>query len=241
MKRLLLCAVLLTLCASLANAGESSCPADRAAKLGHSPIADFHDILAPTWHEAWPSKDYDALLEAGPKFAEAFVAIAKLEPTLKTDARMALFTQNRDSLKHMVDQFATAAKSGDKDKVYQLMPDLHDAFEMTASSLLPISYPEFDGMVITLNLIRESHLPKNNMAGIIGSTETLVDKFEGLSEKTIPADLVDVRKELITEFAAMKEIALKAKSCCDKGDMDNYREHIDALGNAVDAVIEKYI
>ena len=56
------------------------------------------------------------------------------------------------------------------------MPRVHEAFEQTAAMLSPYSYPELEGAMMTAGIILEQHIPKNNMEGITGSTETLVTK-----------------------------------------------------------------
>jgi len=221
---------------------QAGCPADRAAQLGYDPFHTFHKIMAPTWHTAWPDKNYDTLLAAGPKFKEAFASIAKMEPTFKTKDGKKAFLKARDSFSKIIEMYAAAAKRGDKEAVYDLMPQLHDAFEMTASTLLPVSYPEIEAAVITLNLIMETHLPKNNMEGIVQSTETLVDRFVILADTTIIPDVLkEKKKEILTEIAAMKILVLQMKECCDKNDMEHYKEHATELDMKLKGFFEKYI
>ncbi len=241
MKTKLLILSLLLLLVSAVQADESGCPAHKAAEQGFNPIDDFHKILAPVWHDAWPEKDYDALIAAGPKFKEAFDGIAKLEPKFKSKAREAKFMALRKEFKQKVDEFATAARAGDKEKVYEIMPDLHDAFEMTASSLLPVDYPEFDGFLTTLSIIAKKHIPKNNMEGIIGSTETLVEKASHLNEKTLPEELQEHKKAVLSDLSTIKAITKKMKECCDKKEMDEYKKHLTELQKKVDAFMESYI
>ncbi len=222
--------------------GHASCPAHRAAELGHNPFEAFHKIMAPAWHTAWPDKDYDALLAAGPEFQGAFVGIANMEPTFKTKNRKEAFLKARDSFSKIVEMYAAAAEKGNKETVYDLMPKLHDAFEMTASTLLPVSYPEIEAAMITLNLITQTHLPKKNMEGVVGSTETLVAKFDVLEDTTaIPDDLKEKKKEILTEIAAMKKLARQMKECCGKNDMEQYKEHATELDTKLKKFFEKYI
>lgn len=253
MKKHLLILVALLLLAPLTQATEPAhenepgrkhvgCPAHQAAEQGLTSFETFHNIMAPAWHTAWPDKDYDALLAAGPKFKEAFVGIAKMEPTFKTESRKKAFLKARDSFSQIVQTYAAAAEKGDKEAVYDLMPKLHDAFEMTASTLLPISYPEVEAVAVTLNLILETHLPKNNLEGIFGSTETLVAKFVILSDTTtIPDDLKEKQTDILTEIAAMKELAQQMKESCDKKDMERYKEHATKLDTKLKGFFKKYI
>ena len=222
--------------------GHAGCPAHQVAKMGFTVFHDFHEIMAPAWHTAWPDKDYDALLAAGPKFKEAYIGIAKMEPTFKTKYAYKAFLKARDSFSRIIEMYAAAAKRGDKEAVYDLMPQLHDAFEMTASTLLPVSYLEIEAAVITLNLIMETHLPENNVEGIVGSTETLVARFVVLADTTsIPDELKERQKEILAEIAAMKKLVLQMKESCDKKDMKSYKVHATELDTKLKGFFEKYI
>ncbi|HWR83496.1 MAG TPA: hypothetical protein VN285_09340 [Candidatus Deferrimicrobium sp.] len=222
--------------------GESACPAHRAAQLGHDPFGDFHKIMAPAWHIAWPQKEYESLLAAGPKFQEAFAAIAKMEPSFKSEKRQQTFTRARDSLGLIVKAYADASAKGNKETVYALMPHLHDAFEAAASSLLPISFPEIEGVVVTLDLILEKHLPANNREGIVGSTETLMSKFEFLTDTTvIPDELQDRKADIVVDVTAMKNLTAKMKECSDKNDMAQYQEYAVRLSAELKGFMEKYL
>ena len=69
MKKLLILVFLLA-AFTIATADEKSCPADRAAQLGHDPFGAFHEIMAPAWHVAWPDSNFEALFEAGTAWVE---------------------------------------------------------------------------------------------------------------------------------------------------------------------------
>ncbi len=222
--------------------GHAGCPAHRAAELGHDPFHEFHKILAPVWHQAWPDKDYDALLMAGPRFTEAFVTIAKMEPTFKSQKRQQDFMKYRDEFAKYVKAYSVAAERGEKDKVYELMPGLHDAFEMTATTLLPVSYPEIEALAVTLDLIVGTHLPKDNLEGIIGSTETLLSRFSTLTDTaSVPVELKDHLAEIMQAVAVMKKLAMQMQECCDKKDMAAYKDHAAKLDAVVKEFYEKYI
>ncbi|MDF1543756.1 MAG: hypothetical protein P1R58_01495 [bacterium] len=237
--------LLLSLAVLLISAGavvsQSSCPADRAAQHGYDPFGEFHHVLAPVWHEAWPEKEYDALFAAGPRFAELFEKIAAMKPQFKSETRLAKFNQLREEFGALVEKFAEAARQKDKEAVYAIMPELHDGFEMTAATLLPVHYPEFEGVVITLNLIRESHLPTKNMDGILGSTKTLVARMERLNEETIPEELTDVKEGVLKDIEMVKATVAKLKECCDKEDLVKMSAYADELNRLLLKFATDYI
>jgi len=202
---------------------QEGCLADRAAAAGHAPFEAFHQIMAPAWHQAWPNKDYDALLAVGPRFVEAFTAIAKLAPKLKTAARRRAFDERRQQFSDLVARYADACRQGDTALVYKLMPDLHEAFEVTAAVLLPISYPEFEGLIVTLDLIIQTHLPNNNVEGLVGSTETLLAKMETLIEAPLPLDLREQEAVIRPKLEMMRQLVLHMLESLYQS---NIKEHI---------------
>jgi len=241
----IICAALTLLIAAGAAASDqtagSTCPSSRAAEAGYNPFEEFHAVMAPAWHQAWPDSNFADLFAAGPKFQEAFGKVAEMKPALKSAAREKVFAERRAALGGLVQKYAAAAAAEDKDKVYALMPELHDAFEQAASALLPVHYPEFEGMVVTLNLILETHLPKGNTDGVNGSTETLVEKLKALTPETLPEDLREHEAAIGAEFGAMSELAARMQKCCENRDMETYREHIKTLDGKVKEFIAKYI
>ncbi len=241
MKKLLLICAIFIIAFSSSFAGESSCPADRASAIGYNPFGDFHHLMAPVWHTAWAEKDFKTLLEAGPKFEKLFVPISTMEPKLKSEKRNAIFIEKREAFALAVKSFADACEAGDKDKAYELMPGLHDAFEMAASALLPLYYPEFDGFVISFNLLNENHIPTNNIDGINGTVETLIAKLDGLNEKTIPAELDDVKDDMVKEFGEIKKLVALLKECCDKKEMKKLATHANELSTLLDQFVVKFI
>lgn len=241
MRKVLIGGLLFLLMAGSVMSAENSCPADRAGKQGHNPIAEFHHVLAPVWHQSWPAKDYDALLKAGPQFAERFDEIEAMNPEFNTEKKQETFLKYRKQFGMLVDAFAVACEAGDKEKAYELMPDLHDAFEMTASALLPTHYPEFEGVVISSNLLVESHLPADNIDGIKGTTETLVAKINNLTEETIPEELLEKKAEILAKFAEMKKLVAKLQECCVKDDTAGIKKTAIELSKKIDSFALTYI
>ena len=241
MKRIILLISLSMLIFNIASADEKSCPADRAAELGNDPFGAFHEVMAPAWHIAWPDSNFEALFEAGPTFKEKFIAIEKLEPTFKNEKRKAEFIELRKNFAALVDEYALAAEEKNKEKVYELMPRLHDAFEYAASALLPVHYPQIEGVIITVNMILENHIPKNNTDGINGSTETLITKLSGFDPNALPDELKEYKVDIEQSFKDMLALAMLMEKCCKESDMEGYKKHITNLDKSLKQFIEKYI
>ena len=235
---MLLCILLLIV---IANADESGCPAHKATIYGFTAFKTFHHLISPLWHQAWPAKDYDALVAAGDDFKQVFAEVAKTEPKSRNKFRIREYETLRAKLGVLVENYAQAAAAGEKDKVYAILPELHNAFEITAAALLPIPYMEVHGLYVTSKLIVEKHLVENNVEGIQGSTEVVVTKVKYLTERSIPIELADQKDGLLAEFATLKDRAAKMKACCDESSMTEYRTHAVAMNQQLAALIEYYL
>lgn len=227
--------------ASTIVADETTCPASRAAGQGFAPFEAFHSVMAPAWHQAWPDEDYDALLAVGPEFSKLFKPIALLKPPLKTRSRRLAFLKNRQEFAALVRDYGKAATACDSAAVYEIMPRLHDAFEATASCLLPIHYPEFDGFVITVNLIAETHLPRTNRPGIVGSTETMGNKVKQLTSESIPKELGNEKAEILKQFDLIRDLVEQLNSHRHDDDLTTYVEIFGRLEGVTSQFVEKYI
>lgn len=235
----------LVLFSAALTAGEGpvkeNCPGDQAAELGLNPFGTFHEVIAPAWHQAWPDKDYDALIAAGPKFEKAFEGIAALTPKFTSKGRQEYFENCRKQFGEIVAMYALAARDGNKDKVYELLPSLHSGFEKTAAATMKIEYKQLDGIAVTMDLILNKHLPDDNKDGILGSTETLVAKVGTLNEETLPDALTWDKEAVMADLAGLKTLAGEMKKCCDSNDMDAYKTRAVEFDKKLKTFYETYL
>lgn len=232
--------IIMALAAPL-GAQEETCPGNRVGSLGFTPFEEFHAVMAPAWHHAWPEEDYRALFSAGSEFSDRFKKIAFLKPEFKTDARREAFLEHRREFAQLVRDYHEACRSKDSAAVMEIMPELHDAFEGTAATLLPVHYPEFEGFVVTLNLIIETHLPRNNREGLTGSTETLIRKAEVLSSETVPAELSEASEEVVKRQETFRELSHRLSQALADDDMDAFKTTLSQLEQEVERFIADFI
>jgi hypothetical protein len=224
-------------------AGEDTkvCPADKAAADGQTAFEAFHEVVAPAWHTAWPNKDYDALIAAGPAFEKAFGSLAALNPPMANETRKLYFAKCRGELGGLVKQYAEAARAADKDKVYELLPALHEAFEKTAAATMKISYPAVNGLTVTIDLILNKHLPENNLEGITGSTETLLIRLSTMNEESLPDALIWDKENVMQKLAGLRITAELMKKCCQTNDMTTYKVRAGEFDSSLKTFVETYL
>lgn len=233
-------ATLLLLAAGIATE-EIGCPADRAAEAGFEAFGEFHHVMAQTWHVDWPDSNFQALFAAGPEFSKLFKPIAILKPKFKTDTRRDTFLDHRRVFGQVVKDYNAACAKHDSATVYEMMPGLHDAFEAAAGDLLPIPYPELDGIIITTNLISETHLPSKNMDGLVGSTETLLIKAEYLSAETIPTELGEFSDEVMTMHEDVRKLSSLLSKQLASDDIVEYEKTLKQLQQLINKFQDEHL
>jgi hypothetical protein len=232
---------IMLLAVAASGSDETSCPAHKAQEQGLTPFGAFHEVMAPAWHKAWPDKDFAALFAAGPQFQERFKAIAELQLASGNPELLKAFAAHREAFGQLVAKYAEAAVRMDSAAVYEIMPNLHDEFELSASHAMPIAYKEVDGMRITVGIIHSTHLPNKNTTGLVGSAETLVAQAGALTLESLPAPLVAHKDSILAAFTAIKTTVSQLKACCDKNDWDGYTSHAAVLQEALKAFSAAYL
>ena len=219
--QLLMAALILLGVASL-SAEPQQCPADKAAERGYTAYDAFHKVMAPAWHTAWPAKDFGSLFKAGDEFASRIKAVDSVVPAMKSKLRTEKFIAARKAFDELVAVYASACKQMDSAKVYELMPQVHEAFEKSGSLLGPIEFPHLEGILLTMDVIIDKHLPEKNMEGIEASTATLVVKAKGFDSTMIPEDLNEQSAQVTALMAKINEACGKLAESAAAKDMTSY-------------------
>jgi hypothetical protein len=214
-------AMMLIIAATLA-AEPQQCPADKAAERGYTAYDAFHKVMSPAWHTAWPAKDFGSLFKAGDEFVSHLKAVDLVVPIMKSKMRAAKFIEARKTFDELVAVYADACKKKDSAKVYELMPKVHDAFEASGALLGPIDFPHLEGILVTIDVILDKHVPDKNMTGIEGSTSTLIAKAKAFDSTMIPEDSKEYAVVVSSLIARIHEVSRKLAESASAKDMATY-------------------
>jgi len=224
-----------------AQADESGCPAHKAAEAGFSPFDTLHQVIAPLWHNAYPDKDYQALIAGGDDLAKAFAGVAGIKPEIGNKSRLARFEKHRAELSQQIIEYAEASHKEDGKAAYEILPGLHESFEQAAAALLPVSYKEIEALYLTSGLIVLNHIPNKRIEGMTGSTATLVRKVEYLTEESIPDELKEHKADLLKKFVSLKKLASQMKQTCIDQDMVAFETYAKEIHEQLGAIVSAYL
>jgi hypothetical protein len=182
-------------------------------------LFDFHEVIVPIWHEAWPNKDTAALIKALPDVESGAAKITKAKlPGILRDRQKAWDEQVK-KLNAIVADYRAAAEKKETQPLLDAAEKLHSQFEAMIRTIRP-ALPEIDSFHQTLYQLYHYDLPAWNLPKIQTDAKELVVKVEALGKAQLgkrheakKAGFEAKRKEL---DAAVRELAKLAEAGTDQ-------------------------
>jgi hypothetical protein len=178
-------------------------------------LTDFHDIIYPMWHDAYPAKDYNALKGLVPKIKSSMESINKAKlPGILREKETAWKSQLNE-LNNSAQNYYSAANGNDNIALLTAAEKLHSSYEKMVRVLSP-ALKEIDDFHQTLYIIYHKLLPDSKFDEIAGLTGILITKAEAIVN--YPQDKLKTRlgdkleaynvsvKGLYDSVASLKEV-----------------------------------
>jgi hypothetical protein len=182
-------------------------------------LIDFHDIIYPIWHTAYPAKDYKALrgFVAEIDAQAAKINAADLPGILREkkqawDGGLAEFNQ-------AVVAYGKAAAGSDDQALLAAAELLHARFEMLVRAIRPVT-KEMDAYHKVLYVVFHKYLPEKNYTEICKVAADMAAKAEAITKATLSPRL-EAKNEAFQAAAAKLLVETKAleaagKACLEK-------------------------
>ena len=153
-------------------------------------LTDFHDIIYPMWHDAYPSKDYSALKGFVPKIKSYMDNInkAKLPGILRE--KETVWKSQLNDLNKSAQNYYSAAANNDNIALLAAAEKLHAGYEMMVRVIRP-ALKEIDDFHQTLYVIYHKLYPDAKFNEIAALSGTLITKAEAI--KNYPPDKLKTR------------------------------------------------
>ncbi|MCX8056655.1 MAG: hypothetical protein N3F03_03465 [Ignavibacteria bacterium] len=177
-------------------------------------LVEFHDIMYPIWHTAYPSKDIEALKsyvdEVNKKAEKIFNA--KLPGILRE--KEAKWKKGVDEFREAVNKYNEAAKGSDDQALLNAAEELHTKYENLVRIIRPI-LKELDEFHKVLYVIYHKYLPDKKWKEIKNECNSLKEKSKKVLEATLPKRLEaksEEYKKLAQELVKSVDKVCKAKN-----------------------------
>lgn len=204
-------------------------------------LFDFHEVIYPIWHTAYPNKDYAMFKQLLPDVnagAENIFA-AKLPGILRDKEKE--WTKGLDKFSLSVKNYNDACKNNDEAKMLLSAEQLHADFEMLVRIVKPVT-KEVDEFHKVLYMIYHHYGPNKNTLELNKAIDDLYKRADELKNCVLPKWASD-KKESFTKAAdelynATKELKELKDSKAEAKQIDNGIEKVHTNYQKLEALFD---
>lgn len=191
-------------------------------------LSDFHEIIYPIWHTAYPEKDYAALREYVTEVNRLAKNLfeAKLPGILRD--KKAKWDEGMAQMKKAVEDYNKAASAEDDRALLDAAEALHAKFEMMVRIIRPV-LKEMDDFHKVLYVVYHKHLPDKKFDAIASLCGELVQKAEAITKATLPQGLVGEREAFSAAAKDLWEASQQLQEKCDAGNTEAIEKAVEYL------------
>jgi hypothetical protein len=191
-------------------------------------LGDFHEIIYPIWHTAYPEKDYAALREYVPEVNRLAKNVfnAKL-PGILRDKKVK-WDLGLEQLKKAVEDYNKAAAGEDDQVLLDAAEVLHAKFEMMVRLIRPV-LKEIDEFHKVLYVVYHKYLPNKEFDKIKSVSDDFILKAEAITKATLPKRLEAKADAYAAAAKDLLEASKKLKQTCETQDAETVEKAVEFL------------
>lgn len=168
---------------------------DSTEIIAEVPALDqFHDVIYPIWHVAYPSKDYAALRSYVDDIDKGAQKIYDAQlPGILQD-KQEIWNKGVDEFKVTVEEYKKLAADKDDEMLLKAAENLHSKYESLVRIIHPV-LPELDKFHQVLYMIYHKYLPQEDYQQIYLVSDDLVEKSEALTKTKLNTEDAELQKK----------------------------------------------
>ena len=191
-------------------------------------LSEFHEIIYPIWHTAYPEKDYAALREYVPEVNRLAKNLFKAKlPGILRDKK-AKWDLGMEQLKKAVEDYNKAAAGEDNQALLDAAEVLHAKFEMMVRLIRPV-LKEIDEFHKVLYVVYHKYLPNKEYANIRTVTDDMILKAKAITKAKLPKRLESKSDEFSVAAMELLEASKLLKATCLAGNTDVIEKAVESL------------
>lgn len=226
MVRRLAASFLMLVCLAAAPAVAQETPAPPATPAGECAdselssdvpaLANFHEVIAPLWHDAWPAKDLGLMRELLPRIHGHVESLQKVElPGILRD-KEAKWDEGVADCAARAGQLETALAADDEPAALDAAEALHAAFENLVRTVRP-RMKELDAYHQELYRAYHYDWPQRDLSALAGRAGDMAARCEALLAAAVPKRHEAKAPLLRERFAALCAATGKLREACAAG------------------------
>jgi hypothetical protein len=209
--------------------GKSNSSASDTLDLFTKAMNDFHEVLAPVWHETYPKKDFKSIREQAPLFQKKFFVLARAPlPNNLEKEKLDSLLAKRQMLSFYVSQFGMAAADAEDSALASTLEQMHGAYEELVG-VFAVEIKELDSFHETLYFIWHDALPKKNYSAIKETVPVLKTEIDSLMKVSLPYGCQKDKEEFEKKRTALKDAVYQVALVCQKGTNQQIEEALDLM------------
>ncbi len=225
------------ICPLTAGAEERNSPADSAASDSGSveplraALDDFHQVMAPLWHDSFSEQDFKAIRKKAPLLNEKLMVLLRVQPPAglqQDEEKLRDFLGKRQELAFEVTQVNLAAKDGPDSTLASAFEKMHWAYE-EVDRVLAEPIKALDSLHETLYFLWHKALPERDYKVIKETAPALKADADSLMKAPIPQRCMEKKDEFEKRRTALKDAIYEFAAKCESGS----EEEIDSALKAV--------
>lgn len=191
-------------------------------------LSEFHEIIYPIWHTAYPEKDYAALREYVPEVNRLAKNVfnAKLPGILRD--KKAKWDEGLEQLKKSVEDYNKAAAGEDDQALLDAAEALHAKFEMMVRLIRPV-LKGIDEFHKVLYVVYHKYLPNKEFDEIASVSDDFILKAEAITKADLPKRLEAKTDEFSVAAKELLEASKKLKKTCSTKDATAIEKAVEFL------------
>ena len=203
-------------------------------------LVDFHDIIYPIWHTAFPAKDYKALRGFVPEIEAGVARIDKaVLPGILREKKQA-WVSGLAGLDQAVAAYKKAAAGNDDQALLDAAELLHMRYEMLIRAIRPVA-GEVDAYHKVLYVVFHKYLPEKKYADICGVAPDMVAKAEAITKVALSPRLAaktEAFQAAATRLLAETQLLEAAGKECAELDIPRLVDKVHAAYVALEKVFD---
>jgi len=197
-------------------------------------LFDFHDIIYPIWHTAYPEKNYSMLKEMVPEVNSGAEKIYSAElPGILRDKKND-WEEGVTKFKSSVEMYNQAMDGGGEEEMLQAAEQLHSDFEMLVRIIRPVT-KEVDEFHKVLYMIYHHYWPDRDMIQFKDAVDDLDELAGELNKCVLPKWAADKSGAFMEQSQKLYESTQSLKTLKDS-DADN-----SEIEKAIENVHSNYV
>jgi hypothetical protein len=197
-------------------------------------LFEFHEVIYPIWHTAYPAKNYEMLKEMVPEVNSGAekIYIAQLSGILRDKKEE--WDNGIAKLRSSVEKYNNAMEGTDEAEMLLAAEELHSDYEMLVRIIRPVT-KEVDEFHKVLYMIYHHHWPNKNMEEFSKAVDDLEMRAEELNNCVLPKWASDKSDEFKVQSQKLYDSAKNLKSLKDSD--TNEAELEKAIENVHDSYV----